>query len=150
MSYLCMHAPMGPLTVFEEAGAIVAVEWGRGPEPRTSPLLFEAKAQLEAYFDGTRRRFELPLTADGSAFEKAVWDEMARIDYGATCTYGDIALRLGAEARAVGAACGANPIPVIVPCHRVLGAGGRLVGYSSGAGIETKRALLVLEGTLLV
>lgn len=148
--YTSMNSPVGPLTVFEAAGAIVALEWGRAPVSQSSPLLNEATRQLTAYFDGHLETFDLPVAPVGSDFQQRVWTAMSAIPYGRTETYGQLADRIGAVARAVGGACGANPIPIIIPCHRVTGAGGRMTGYSAGEGIETKRALLRLEGATLI
>lgn len=145
-----MKSPVGPLTLFADADAIIAVEWGGAPDPAPTPLLREAVAQLEAYFSARLTSFELPLRLSGSPFQKAVWALMRQIPYGLTRTYGDLAQALGNVPRAVGGACGRNPVPIIVPCHRVLGAGGRLTGYSGGAGVETKQALLRLEGISLL
>jgi len=144
-----MASPLGFLTVFEEAGAIVAVEWGRVEAARPSKLLADAKRQLDAYFDRRLRRFALPLAPAGSRFQRAVWDRMLAIPYGQTQTYGELATALGSAARAVGGACGRNPIPIIIPCHRVVGGAGRLGGYSGSDGQATKRALLALEGDLV-
>lgn len=135
----------GPVTVTEEDGTIVAVTWRRGGRD-DSPLLREAATQLKAYFAGDRRDFALPLKARGSDFQRAVWDRMRAIPYGETRSYGELAQATGGSARAVGTACGANPIPIFIPCHRVLGAGGRLGGFSGGRGPETKALLLKLEG----
>ena len=145
-----MNSPVGPLTIFEEAGEIVALEWGRAPFSRSSPLLNEATRQLTAYLDGHLEIFDLPVAPIGSDFQQRVWTAMSEIPYGRTKTYGELAQRIGGVARAVGGACGANPIPIIIPCHRVTGAGGRMTGYSAGEGIETKRALLRLEGATLI
>lgn len=147
--YLSLASPLGFLTVFEDADAVVALEWGRVDEARPSKLLGDAKRQLDAYFDGRLKRFELPLAPAGSRFQLAVWDRMRAIPYGEARTYGELAKSLGNVARAVGGACGRNPIPIIIPCHRVVGQGGRLGGYSGGDGAATKRALLALEGYLL-
>jgi methylated-DNA-[protein]-cysteine S-methyltransferase len=144
-----MHSPIGDLTVSEEDGAIVAVDWGWGRDQAETPLLREACAQLEAYFDGTRTEFELPLSPVGDDFQQAVWRAMQAIPWGVTRTYGEIADEIGSVARAVGGACGSNPIPVIIPCHRVTAANGRLGGYSGEGGVETKVALLRLERALL-
>ena len=145
--YVSLASPLGFLTVFEDADAVVAVEWGRVDEARPSKLLGDAKRQLDAYFDGRLKRFELPLAPAGSRFQRAVWDRMREIPFGEARIYGDLARSLGSVARAVGEASGRNPI--IIPCHRVIGQGGRLGGYSGGDGAATKRALLVLEGYLL-
>jgi methylated-DNA-[protein]-cysteine S-methyltransferase len=107
-----------------------------------------AAGQLADYFAGRAKRFELPLAPGGGAFERAVWTAMCRIPHGKTKTYGELAEAAGAPgaARAVGTACGRNPIPIVIPCHRVTAAGGRLGGYSGLGGLETKRFLLALEG----
>lgn len=120
-----------------------------GPEPphdNRQPLTTVVN-QLREYFSSTRREFDLPLDIRGTDFQKAVWAEVALIPYRTTETYGEIARRIGkpGAARAVGGAVGANPLPVLIPCHRVMGAGGRLTGY--GAGLEIKAALLQVEGT---
>jgi methylated-DNA-[protein]-cysteine S-methyltransferase len=111
-------------------------------------LTAEATRQLRAYFAGELRRFDLPLDMQGTAFQLRVWRELERIPYGETRSYSQIAATIGAPraVRAVGAANGANPIPIVVPCHRVIGAGGKLVGY--GGGLPLKKRLLALEGAL--
>ena len=125
-------------------------EWvedaGRGP---AGALLARARRQLTEYFEGTRTSFDLPLDAAGSAFERRVWDLLFTIPYGATTSYGELARRLGdpRATRAVGAANGKNPIPIIVPCHRVVGSKGELTGF--GGGLDTKRWLLEHEGAML-
>lgn len=145
MPYLSITSPLGPLTVFENDGAVIAIEFGRAPGGEETALLAAARGQLAAYFDGRLRMFSLPLAPAGSAFRRSVWTALSAIPYGETRTYGDLAAQLGSAARAVGGACGRNPIPIVVPCHRVVGAGGRLTGYSGGEGTDTKRALLALE-----
>jgi len=145
MPYVSVASPVGPLTVFEDDGAIVAVEFGRVPEAQGSPLLEEAKRQLSAFFERRRTGFNLPLNPAGSRFQQAVWQAIRGIPYGETRSYGDLAADLDSVARAVGGACGRNPIPIIVPCHRVVGANGRLTGFSGGEGVATKRALLEFE-----
>ncbi len=119
---------------------------GRGP---AGALLAAVRRQLTEYFDGTRATFDLPLDGTGSTFERRVWDLLRTIPYGATTSYGALARRLGdpRATRAVGAANGKNPIPIIVPCHRVLGARGELTGF--GGGLDRKRWLLEHEGALL-
>ena len=147
---LGVDTPVGPLTLREQDGAIVSVGWGKpkaGEHP--TPPLLAAAAQLDGYFFCKLERFELPLAPAGSAFDRQVWDAMLEIPYGRTLTYGEIAAKIGGNARDVGGACGRNPLPLFIPCHRVMGANGTLVGYSGGAGIETKQALLALEGVLL-
>jgi methylated-DNA-[protein]-cysteine S-methyltransferase len=147
---LGVDTPVGPLTLRERDGAIVSVGWGKPKvAEQPTPLLLSAAAQLDGYFFCKLERFELPLAPAGSAFDRQVWDAMLEIPYGRTLTYGEIAAKIGGNARDVGGACGRNPIPIFIPCHRVMGANGTLVGYSGGAGIETKQALLALEGVLL-
>ncbi len=144
MPRLTFDTPVGPLTLTETEGALTAVNWGGNATDET-PLLSEAKAQVTAYFAGDRKEFDLPLKVDGSALQRTVCDAMLKIPFGETRTYGDLAHELGAPAQAIGQACGGNPIPVIIPCHRVLGATS-LGGFSGGTGIETKVALLKHEG----
>lgn len=143
-----IDTPSGPVTVTEADDAIVALTWGAcgSDAADDSPLLREAAAQLEAYFAGDLRGFDLPLNARGSDFQRAVWEQMLAIPYGETRSYGELAKATGGIARAVGSACGANPIPIFIPCHRVLAVGRRLGGFSGGKGPETKALLLRLEG----
>ena len=147
---LGVDTPVGPLTLRERDGAIVSVGWGKPKAAeQPTPVLLTAATQLDGYFFCNLERFELPLAPAGSAFDRQVWDAMLEIPYGRTLTYGEIAAKIGGNARDVGGACGRNPIPILIPCHRVMGANGTLIGYSGGAGIETKQALLALEGVLL-
>ncbi len=151
MSHISLNSAFGSLTVFEEAGALVAVEWGRAGEERGEskpPLLVEARKQMRAYFAGELEKFDLPLAAKGTDFQVAVWRAMSGIPYGTVRAYSDIALGLASGPRAVGRACGRNPLPIIVPCHRVVGLRGHLGGYTGSGGIATKKALLRLEGAL--
>lgn len=140
-----MDTPVGRLALTERDGALVAVSWADGPDRSDSPLLEEAVRQLESYFAGARQVFDLPLAPAGSPFQQSVWREMSRIPFGRTMSYGELAARIGGIARAVGTACGANPIPVIIPCHRVVAAGKALGGFSGGKGATTKRLLLAHE-----
>jgi methylated-DNA-[protein]-cysteine S-methyltransferase len=149
MPQLSLHSPIGDLTISEEAGAVVALDWGWARDQTETPLLLEAKRQLERYFDGALRHFDLPLAPSGTPFRQKVWDAMQEIPAGETRSYGELAAAVGSAARAVGGACGANPIPVIIPCHRVLAAAGALGGYSGDGGLDTKVALLRLEGALI-
>lgn len=135
----------GDLTLTETNGAITAVNWNCVARHDRSDLLDEAAAQLAAYASGTRQDFDLPLQVAGSDFQRDVCAAMFAIPFGYTLTYGDIAKQLGVPAQAVGQACGGNPIPVIIPCHRVMGAKG-LTGFSGAGGVETKVALLRHEG----
>jgi methylated-DNA-[protein]-cysteine S-methyltransferase len=148
MPSLSIPSPVGPLTIEEQADKIVAISWSNGASRGNgSPLLDEAARQLAAYFEGRLSHFDLPLAPAGSPFEKRVWAAMQQIPYGETRCYGDLAAAIGSAPRAVGGACGRNPIPVVVPCHRVLAKGG-MGGYSGQGGLDTKRALLRLEGAL--
>ncbi|MCE8534944.1 methylated-DNA--[protein]-cysteine S-methyltransferase [Ruegeria pomeroyi] len=144
MPSLTVDTPTGTFVLTEEDGAIIRATWGLGGSDHT-PLLERAAAQVRAYFRGELEQFELPLKVRGSALQRAVCDAIAAIPYGYTRTYGEIARDLGSSAQAVGQCCGANPIPVIIPCHRVMGARG-LTGFSGEGGVETKVALLRLEG----
>lgn len=148
-----MASPIGRLELVEEAGALVAIRFDAptdgSPEHDRggSPLLALAHRQLTEYFTGGRRVFDLPLRPVGTAFQRRVWEVLGTIPWGTTTTYGAIAARLGlppGASRAVGAANGANPIPVVLPCHRVIGADGTLTGYAGG--LERKAVLLRLEG----
>lgn len=149
MAPVSLHSPVGDLSISEDDGRIVAVDWGWGRDQTPTPLLKEAVKQLNAYFDGKLMRFDLPLNPFGSAFQQRVWKRMCKIPYGQTQTYGVVAAALGSSARAVGTACGRNPIPIIIPCHRIVGAA-LLGGYSGGDGALTKAALLRLENADIV
>lgn len=144
MPVASLKTPVGLLSVEERDGAIVRLDWSADGIAR-SALLDAALDQLRAYFAGELQVFDLPLQVDGSDFQRRVCDAMFAIPFGETRTYGDIARELGGAAQPVGNACGANPIPVIIPCHRVLGANG-LGGFSGAGGVETKVALLKHEG----
>ena len=165
-----VDSPAGPIRVIAHQGAITAIEFTAGPSedatPRSSmrvaaeraagrpvgdrvdddPLLAEAARQLTAYFAGDLKEFDLPLRPGGTAFQERVWAELRRVGYGQTATYGELAERLGMSkgaSRAVGAANGRNPIGIVIPCHRVVGAAGSMSGYAGG--VERKRLLLGLE-----
>lgn len=142
MPQLSCLTPLGEVTITEEEGAIVALDWGRGRDQQPTPLLRAAIEQLQDYFDGTRHAFDLPLAPAGTPFRQRVWQALRGIPAGSTRSYGDLARALASSARAVGQANGANPIPILIPCHRVIATEGRLGGYSGGDGAETKRALL--------
>ena len=147
---LVCDSPFGFLTLVEEQGRITALEWGGRASGKPSAALAGAKRQLAAYFTGKRREFDLALAPRGSAEERLVWQALIDIPYGKTRSYGEIARELGLSPRHVGQACGRNPIPILIPCHRVVGADGALTGFSAPGGIETKRKLLQLEGALLI
>lgn len=118
---------------------------------RSNRVLSRAARQLDEYFARRRRTFSVSLAARGTTFQHAIWDELSTLEWGEVTTYGELGLSTGrpTAGRAVGGAIGANPIPIIVPCHRVLGSDGRVTGYSGGAGIPTKLWLLEHEGVLL-
>lgn len=142
-------APFGAVTLVEREGLLVGLEWGM-PEhgDAWTPLLKEGLSQLQAYFTGRLIRFDLPLDW-GAGLNAAVRHAMAEIPHGETRTYGQIAKQVGAAPQAVGQACGANPLPIIIPCHRVTGTDW-FGGFSAPGGVETKAALLRHEGALLL
>ena len=140
-----VQTQFGALTLVEEDGAITALDWRVAAVQDRSDLLNAAARQLEEYDAGRRQDFDLPLRVKGTDFQRAVCDAMSAIPFGYTRTYGEIARDLGAPAQSIGQACGGNPIPVIIPCHRVMGAKG-LTGFSGRGGVETKVALLRHEG----
>ncbi|NJC82243.1 methylated-DNA--[protein]-cysteine S-methyltransferase [Planosporangium mesophilum] len=157
MRWIVLSTPVGDLSVASAREAICRVEFGRvdarpgRAEGVDDAVLAAATAQLEEYFAGRRTAFELPLAeVGGSEFERAVRAELSRIPYGEMRTYGQVATAVGdpGAARAVGTACNRNPLPVLVPCHRVVGAGGKLVGF--GGGLPRKRVLLELEARVRV
>jgi len=146
---LTLDSPVGPLTVTAEDGAIVSLAWKAESDNDSCALLEEARRQLEAYFAGNLYEFGLPVAPAGTPHQQKVWRAMQEIPFGGYQTYGALAAAIGSSPRAVGTACGRNPIPIIIPCHRVLAAGGKIGGYSGGAGTTTKRDLLSLEGVEL-
>lgn len=137
-------SPVGDLVLVEEDGWLTALRWGRSDAPAASPLLDEARRQLDEYFAQTRRLFTLPLAPRATPFQHAFNEALSAIRWGETRSYGQIARALEASPQAVGRACAANPLPIILPCHRVLAEDG-LGGYSGAGGIETKVFLLRLE-----
>ncbi len=143
-----MTGPFGPVTLVERHGLLVGLEWRLPESPGKSDLLAEALAQLAAYFEGRLARFDLPLDW-GTGLNEGVRRAMAAIPMGETRTYGQIARIVGAPAQAVGQACGANPLPILIPCHRVTGTDW-FGGFSAPGGVETKAALLRHEGALLI
>ncbi|MFR8257249.1 MAG: methylated-DNA--[protein]-cysteine S-methyltransferase [Oscillospiraceae bacterium] len=146
MSTRTIETPIGALTLTASADAVTAVRFGAQGARDASALLDAAEAQLHEYFARTRRTFDLPLDPRGTAFELRVWTALRTIPYGETRSYGAIAAAIGSPqaARAVGMANHRNPLPILIPCHRVIGADGSLTGYAGG--LETKRRLLALEG----
>ena len=153
LAYLTFPSPLGELSLISSASAIVQLSFSAldpPPKPVTlgpaAALAAEARRQVDAFLAGHRRLFDLPLEPRGTAFQLAVWNAMLTIEYGKTRSYGEVARTIGANAgasRAVGLACGQNPIPLIIPCHRVVASGGRLGGF--GGGLDRKRFLLHLE-----
>ncbi|GAB7004511.1 methylated-DNA--[protein]-cysteine S-methyltransferase [Nocardioides sp. AN3] len=150
-----IDSPVGDLRLVEHDGAITAIEFWPfrdstarplGDRSDEHPVLLECGRQLRAYFDGELTEFDLPLAPAGTPFQQRVWAELLAVGFGRTATYGEIAHRLGmtnAASRAVGLANGRNPIPIVIPCHRVIGANGTLTGYAGG--LERKQLLLTLE-----
>ncbi len=149
-------SPVGPIELIESNGALSHVRL-IGSMPATNPvtpgsaptaLLRRTQKQISEYFAGRRRSFDLPVAPQGTAFQRSVWNELAKIPFGVTSTYGSIARAVGQPqaARAVGGAIGANPLALVIPCHRVLAGDRRLTGFSGGDGVPTKVALLTLEG----
>ncbi len=158
MSICYVDTTVGRLAIEADHDAVTAVRWARpqeyvgerSREKTPSPVLKEATRQLNRYFARKLKRFDLPLAAGGTDFQKRVWAMMRDIPYGETATYGGMAMALGSGPRPIGMACARNPIPIIVPCHRVLGSGGKEGGFSGGRGLPTKRQLLALEGVVLL
>jgi methylated-DNA-[protein]-cysteine S-methyltransferase len=150
-----MDSPIGELRLVERDGEVTQIEFSpfrdgdgrpRGERDDAHPVLVETARQLAAYFAGDLTDFDLPVAPVGSDFQQRVWKELQTIGYGETASYGEIALRLGmtnAASRAVGLANGRNPIPIVIPCHRVIGANGTLTGYAGG--LDRKQRLLELE-----
>ena len=157
-----LHTPIGWLVVAADAEGLRHIEfqnnrhpvdragWVPGPEGIAAVIIEMASRQLREYFDGTRRYFELPLAPRGTDFQIQVWYALSTIPFGATWSYGELARAIGKPdaMRAVGAANGRNPLPIVLPCHRVIGADGSLTGF--GGGLPIKEALLRLEGALPV
>jgi methylated-DNA-[protein]-cysteine S-methyltransferase len=156
MLYTAMDSPLGEILLVGDDRALRGLYMQEGPHPmpvdprwQRAPARFRALAsQLAEYFAGERSQFDVPLALEGSAFQRRVWRALQEIPYGQTTSYGALARQIGAPdaSRAVGRANGSNPVGIIVPCHRVIGAGGALTGY--GAGLERKRFLLELEAGL--
>jgi len=159
MPELCwceIESPVGTLLLAGDVRALTRVHFQGGRHPLTPPPgwrraaapFAQARRELGEYFAGARRTFSVPLAMHGTAYQRAVWQALLAIPYGETISYGELARRLGSAARAVGLANGANPLPIVVPCHRVIGADGSLTGF--GGGLPVKRALLELEGAACV
>lgn len=152
MTRSVLNTPLGPMTATAEGSALTELRFGaEGAPAKGTPeeaaLLERLQTQLEEYAAGRRRDFDLPLNPAGTPFQRQVWRALLDIPYGETRTYGEIAAAIGTPgaARAVGAACGRNPLVLLIPCHRVVGADGALTGYSAEGGVERKAALLKME-----
>jgi len=151
--YTHLETPVGKLLLVAKDGALCRVDFPRSGSPvapdgawqKDSSALREPARQLRAYFAGELERFDFPLSPEGTPFQQKVWNELCEIPYGTTISYGELARRIGnpKASRAVGLANGSNPIPIVIPCHRVIGSNGKLTGY--GGGLEIKEKLLALE-----
>jgi len=141
-----IKTPMGVLAIEASDEGVTSLTWTKS-EGKTEkhPIIAQAVNELSGYFAGKLKEFDVPLDIEGTAFQCKVWAAMGDVPYGKTVTYGALAKKLKTSARAVGGACGANPVPVIVPCHRIVGSDNKLTGYSGGSGVKTKQALLKLE-----
>lgn len=155
--YMHMDSPVGPLLLAADDHDLLLVEFdsprhraaqGAGWRKGSNDVLAQTRSQLDDYFKGDRRDFNLPFSPHGTPFQREVWRALRRIPYGATISYAQLAAWIGrpGAVRAVGAANGRNPLPIVVPCHRVIGADGSLTGF--GGGLPTKQFLLTLEGAL--
>ncbi len=142
---MIVDSPVGPLGADTDGRAITRLIWGKAGTLTDGPLADQFQTEVSAYFAGMGKAFTLPLSPGGSAFQHSFYSALSAIPYGETRTYGDLAKDLGVSAQAIGQACGANPIAILIPCHRVLAADS-LGGYSGAGGIEAKVTLLKLEG----
>jgi methylated-DNA-[protein]-cysteine S-methyltransferase len=147
---LSFNSPIGPIALFARDNRIVFIEMCGDPiaDSGKAKVLGEARKQLERYFAGKRTELDFEVSLGGTDFQRAVWGEIAKVGFGESITYAQIAQRIGNRkaVRAVGGAVGSNPAPLIIGCHRVLGADGKITGYSGGEGLPTKRWLLAHEG----
>lgn len=141
---LSLHSPVGDLTLSQEDDSLVALDWGWGRDQGDSVLLREARRQLHDYFDGNRVSFDLTLNPTGTAYQKRVWTALLAIPPGQTRTYAELAGIAGGGPRAIGGAMARNPLPILIPCHRIVASSGP-GGYSGGDGLPTKFYLLALE-----
>lgn len=155
-AFAVIQSPTGNLRLEADFAALTHVSWTSKPtiapdgDPIDVDLLKGAIDQVTLYFEDSTFKFDVKVAPKGNAFERAVWAAMCDIPAGRTASYGDLAGIVNRPARAVGGACGRNPIPIVIPCHRVIGADGRMTGFSGGEGIETKSWLLRHEGALLI
>ena len=149
MPQLSLHSPLGSLTLTQEEDAIVALDWGWSSEQSQTALLRAARDQLHAYLDGELACFTLKLApVPSTPYRHRIWEALRIIPYGETRTYAELARSVGGSARSVGQASGCNPLPILIPCHRVVAAR-HLGGFSAEGGVETKRFLLSLETACL-
>jgi methylated-DNA-[protein]-cysteine S-methyltransferase len=148
MASTTLLSPLGPITVVANEHAVTSVVIGQEGGSDSSSILDHAVTQLTEYFAGERTKFSVPVELPGTEFQRAVWAELQTIPFGSTASYQELGVRagLGNAPRAVGGALGKNPVPIIVPCHRILAHDRRITGYSGGDGIPTKEKLLSLEG----
>jgi methylated-DNA-[protein]-cysteine S-methyltransferase len=143
-----IDSPLGPLALTSDGEFLIGLDIGtRVSKPSSDAVIDLATQQLEEYFAGRRTAFDLPLKAQGTPFQQSIWSALQDIPYGQTTSYGELGSAIGkpGSARAVGGAVGANPLPIVIPCHRVLASDRRITGYSGGEGIPTKEKLLGLE-----
>lgn len=140
-----METPVGSMYLVSDGESIIGLKFGSCEKDRPDALLERAKTELTEYFAGVRKSFTVPISPEGTAFQKSVWKALLEIPFGETASYGDIAEKIGNKkaCRAVGMANNKNPIAIIIPCHRVIGAGGKLTGYAGGT--DKKEFLLNLE-----
>ena len=148
MPQLSMHGPLGSLTMSEEDEGLVSLDWGWGGDQQQTPVLRRARDQLQAYFDGALRCFDLPLAPQGGQFQKSVWAALACIPFGATSTCRELADHLGTNARTIRHACALNPIPILIPGHRLIDER-RLGARIADDGSDSRRFLLDLEREFL-
>lgn len=144
-SLICIETPFGPVSVAAQGDRLTCISFRHRNDRNITGLLREAARQLAAYFDGTLRAFDLPLAPAASPFQDRLRHAMCAIPFGETRSYADLARTLGSAPRAVGQGCGRNPLPIVVPCHRVVAASGKLGGFSAGEGPATKQRLLAHE-----
>ena len=146
MNHLTIDSPVGALTLFAKEEYIVSIQFKAQKRNYPTDILKKTKAQLSEYFLGERKHFTVPIRLGGTHFQKSVWYLISKIPKGKTKTYGQLAKEYKTSPRAIGYACKVNPIPIIIPCHRVIGLKNDLKGYSGGQGQKTKRQLLLIEG----
>ena len=140
-----MNSPFGPITLFSTNDELISIAFCNTKSSMPNKILNEASSQINAYFNGRLSYFDLPIKTTGTAFQKKVWKQLIHIPYGKTLSYKQIANNLKSSPRAVGQACGKNPIPIIIPCHRVLGSKNKIGGFSFANGTQTKLSLLKIE-----